>query len=114
MRLPCALHERAPLDAFDLAPLLPGCVAYGGRLEESSERRLELSPLAFDVECAIVELAPRVANEDVFIVRTEECEAAAAGVVRAITLRFSTFLEGVATFPRMLAEPRALARVGVA
>lgn len=48
------------------------------------------------------------------MVRTAECDAAAAGLVRAITLRFSTPRDGVATLPRIFAAPRALARVGVA
>jgi hypothetical protein len=64
---PCALQERAP--ELPVRPelyveverelLLPGCVAYGGRLEESSERRPALKAgEEFDMECAIVVLAP--------------------------------------------------------
>jgi hypothetical protein len=74
--LPCALQER-PLFAevereelyVEFSPREPGCVAYDGRLDCSSDCRLELSPLAFDVECATAEVAPRFANElEVFMV----------------------------------------------
>ena len=50
-------------------PLLPGSVAYGGRLAESSERRLALKLAdGFDMERAIVALAPWFAPCGVFIV----------------------------------------------
>ena len=74
---PCALQERVPelpvrpalYEDVERALLLPGCVAYGGRLAESSERRPALKPAeVFDIECAIVVLGPRFAAHDVFIV----------------------------------------------
>ncbi len=109
---PCALHERLE---FAVAPdRAPGCVAYGGRLEESSDWRLALKPLdVFDIECAIAVVPPR-AIEPLFIVRDGECDAAAAGVVRAITLRFATLEEGVATCLPIFAAPSELARAGEA
>jgi hypothetical protein len=48
----------------------------------------------------------------VFIVWTGVCEAPAAGVVRAITERFSTELGGRLTLPLALAAPSALCLVG--
>jgi hypothetical protein len=48
---PCALQERTEL----LAPVrAPGCVAYGGRLDESSDCRPLLKPLdvLLAIECA--------------------------------------------------------------
>jgi hypothetical protein len=75
---------------------------------------LALKPLdVFDMECAMVVVPPR-AIEPLFMVRAGECEAAAAGVPRAITLRFATLEEGVATCPPIFAAPSELARVGEA
>jgi hypothetical protein len=121
--LPCALQERPAFEFVERMELLaevpgraPGCVAYAGRPARRSEARLELSPLVgLDIACATAELAPRFAKElDVFIVCTAECDAAAAGVLRAVTLRFSTRADGVATWLPMFAVPRELARVGEA
>ena len=68
------------------------CPAEGGRLDESCDSRPLLNP------CVL--LPPRLAEkEPEFMVRTGMCEAAAAGVERATTLRFWTLLEGVATRP---------------
>jgi len=48
------------------------------------------------------------------MVWTGECAAAAAGVLRAMTLRFSTLEEGRDTLARMFEAPSELVRVGVA
>lgn len=61
-----------------------------------------------------MEVVPCDANADEFIVRAGECTAAAAGVLRAMTLRLSTPREGVATCVPIFAAPSELARVGVA
>jgi hypothetical protein len=47
-----------------------------------------------------------------FIARTGECEAPAAGAVRAMTARFCTALEGRATFEWKFALPSVLCCVG--
>lgn len=112
---PCALHERTELLDPPRPAFPPGCVAYGGRLAFSSDRRPALNPpFAFVIECATVELFARPPKLDPFIVRAARCEAAGDGVVRAITLRFSMPLDGVAILPRIFSAPSALARVGVA
>jgi len=52
-------------------------------------------------------LPPRLPEkEPEFMVRTGMCEAAAAGVERATTLRFCTLLEGVATRPWLFDAPK--------
>jgi len=77
------------------------CTADGGRLDESCDCRPLLNP------CVL--LPPRLAEkEPEFIVRTGMCEAAAAGVERATTLRFCTLEEGVATRPCEFDAPRKL------
>ena len=94
------------------------CAADGGRFDESCDCRVLFKP------CAV--LPPRLAfpagllapwfaeTEAEFMVRTGMCEAAAAGVDRATTLRFSTLAEGVATRPCVLDAPRKLECVGEA
>lgn len=51
---------------------------------------------------------------ELFIVWNAEWDAPAAGVLRAITLRFCTLEDGVATCPLMLCAPKELLRVGAA
>lgn len=114
------MAEAVRLELYvEVFPVLPDCEAYGGRLPASSDCRLVLIPfmarvgLVVATECATVVLLPRLAKLELFMVRYAECEAAAAGAVRATTLRFSMLRDGVATLC-MFAAPSALARVGVA
>ena len=109
--LPCALQERTELFGrlellnapFPLgrAALLfgtvlipgraPGCVANGGRLADSCDMRLALTPGCMFCEgraatmLLFAETGRKLAE---FIVRTGMCDAAGAGEVRATTLRF--------------------------
>ena len=120
--MPCAFQERVEpfgrlellneLLPFGCAVLLfivpgrpPGCVAYGGRFAESCDIRFWLIPCgAFcigrvELFIAVTLLCTAAPKEEGFMVRTGMCEAAAAGDVRAITLRFCTAVEGVFTRP---------------
>jgi hypothetical protein len=95
-----------------------GCAADGGRLDDGCDGRALLKL------CALFPprpkfpaglLPPWFADRDAeFIVRTGMCEAAAAGVERATTLRFCTPAEGVATRPRTFDAPKKLECVGEA
>jgi hypothetical protein len=122
VELPCALQERPEFPAVEREELIepsprapPGCVAYDGRLDRSSDSRLALKPLDVPIECATVDVPPRFPEKlDVFIVCTAECDAAAAGVLRAVTLLLSTREDGVATWLPKFAAPKELARVGEA
>jgi hypothetical protein len=86
------------------------CAADGGRFDDGCDGRALLKL------CALFPprpkfpaglLPPRFAEkEPEFIVRTGMCEAAAAGVDRATTLRFCTLVEGVATRPRAFDAPK--------
>lgn len=86
------------------------CPADGGRFVDCRDGRTLLKRCAlFPPRSKLPEglLLPRFAEKDPeFIVRTGMCEAAAAGVERATTLRFCTLFEGVATRPRMFEEPK--------
>src|SRR5260370_39961882 len=52
-------------------------------------------------------------SQRLLMVRTGTCEAACAGAVRAITARFWTAADGVATCDLMFAEPSELCCVGL-
>lgn len=92
------------------------CPAEGGRFGECCDGRTLLKP------CALLPprpkfpagpLPPRFAEKaPEFKVRTGMCEAAAAGVERATTLRFCTLEEGVATRPCEFEAPKKLERFG--
>jgi hypothetical protein len=110
--LPCAFQER-PLVPERFAPLndppafvRPAC-ADGGRFAFNCDMRLELM-LEFTLLRAFSDELVR-AGPALFI---EKCDEPAAGVVRAITLRFTTPFDGRATFERALAAPSALVREG--
>jgi len=117
--LPCAFQVRVgPFGRFELLneplpfgrPTLlfivvlerpPGCVAKGGRLTDNWDMRLELIFCgAFCCGRAMTRLlwAPGVSDRE-SIVRTGMCEAAAAGEVRAMTVRFCVAVEGMFTRP---------------
>lgn len=95
-----------------------GCAAEGGRLDDGGDGRALLKlcvlfPPRPKFPAGL--LPPRFADRDAeLIVRTGMCEAAAAGVDRATTLRFCTLAEGVATRPRMFDAPKKLECVGEA
>jgi hypothetical protein len=121
--LPCAFQDRFELpgraELFIVDPeRVPNCPAFGGRLAEIWDCRLALIPfgaLLEDIERAAVEEGARPAeNAPEFMVRAGECAAAAAGVLRAITLRFCTRAEGVAMRPFRFAAPNELVREGAA
>ena len=95
-------------------------LAEGGRLLDSSLCRADIEAELFDeVEFAAPLRAPNppalftppvlftrpAESERVSIVRTGRCEAAAPGVVRAITERLVTDAGGVATRPRVPVAP---------
>jgi len=101
--LPCAFQLRPLLPLLRAA--LPFCPE-GGRLAFSCDARFAL--MLELLRAPNVEF-PRDAPAPLFI---ETCEVPAAGVVRAMTLRFSTLLDGRATLPRAFAAPSALVRVG--
>jgi len=86
------------------------CPAEGGRFDDCCDGRTLLKRCALlppRAKLPLGPLPPRLAEKDPeFIVRTGMCEAAAAGVDRATTLRFCTLLEGVATRPRVLDPPK--------
>jgi hypothetical protein len=116
---PLALLLNEPLGRELLALLLIeplGCevcdcpAADGGRLDDSWDCRALLNPGAlfppwptFPAGLLLPWFAAKVAE---FIVRTGMCEAAAAGVDRATTLRFCTLVEGVATRPWVFDAPK--------
>ena len=112
VELPCAFHAREELfgraDEFtEPDGLEPCCMLEGGRLAESCDLRLPLNPGEVPPGRAVlaaVEL-PGLRVE-LFMVRAGRWEADAAGAVRAITLRFCTLAEGVATRPWELEAPR--------
>lgn len=88
-----------------------GCAAVGGRFDESCDCRalLMLCALPFPPRPKFpAGLLPPwfEETEPEFIVRTGMCEAAAAGVDRATTLRFCTLVEGVATLPCVFDAPK--------
>jgi hypothetical protein len=95
-----------------------GCVADGGRLDDGCDGRALLRLCALfppRPKFPVGLLPPWFADRDAeFIVRTGMCEAAAAGVDRATTLRFCTLAEGVATRPCMFDAPKKLECVGEA
>ena len=86
------------------------CPAEGGRFEDCCDgrtllKRCELFPPRSKFPAGL--LFPRLApKEPEFMVRTGMCEAAAAGVERATTLRFCTLFEGVATRPCAFDAPK--------
>ena len=95
-----------------------GWPADGGRLDESCDCR-ELLKVCVEFpprpKLPAGRFPPRFGEkEPEFMVRTGMCEAPAAGVERAITARFCTPSEGVATRPCMPEAPRKLACVGEA
>lgn len=112
VELPCACHVREEVferaDEFTEPEGLEPCgVAEGGRLEESCDWRLALNPGEAPPGRAVLLAVPLPGlRVELFMVRTGRCEADAAGAVRAITLRFCTPAEGVATRPWELAAPR--------
>jgi len=113
-REPLALLLNEP---FGREPCI--CETDGGRFDESCDCRALLNVWALlfppRPELAAGLLAPWFADIEVeFIVRTGMCEAAAAGVDRATTLRFCTLAEGVATRPRVFDAPKKLECVGEA
>ena len=130
------------LPAVPFMDRLPFGIAEGGRFWESSRcravipalpfpralpGRFSIAPLTLALPCtpelpicplALAEpLACGLPKRPAFIcppftARTGECEAPAAGVVRAMTERFCTALEGRATFEWKFALPSALCGVG--
>jgi hypothetical protein len=126
--LPCADQFLVPLLAgrfaealpfTDARPLTPA-LAEGGRLLDSSRCRADIeagllaeaevvAPLRAPIPVVLftrpVVFTRPAESERVSMVRTGMCEAAAPGVVRAITERLVTDAGGVATRPRALAAP---------
>ena len=122
--LPCASQLRPPV--VPLARLLFAPLTAAGLFCESWFCRADIAALFGAVE--LFDVAERLAvcvlvamlfvgrpdeSPVVVMVRTGVCEAAAPGVVRAITERFCTDAGGVATCALMLAAPNELCRVGV-
>jgi hypothetical protein len=112
VELPCAFQVREEAlergdELIEPGVLEPCCMAEGGRLEESCDWRLVPKPDEVPPDRPVPAAAelPRLRLE-LFIVRTGKWEADAAGAVRAITLRFCTLEEGVATRPWELEAPR--------
>ena len=101
--LPCALNPREE----DPAPPEVCGRAEGGRFAESCDER----PLLFKPAEELLRVpAEEELNERTDVVRA----AAAAGVVRATTLRFCTLADGRETFAPKCEAPRELALFGVA
>jgi len=84
--------------------------AEGGRFVESCDWRALFKPdivLFWWPKLPAVELPARFAAKlEEFMVRAGRCDAAAAGVERATTLRFCTACDGVETRPCILEAPR--------
>jgi hypothetical protein len=115
--LPCAFQLRPEADCREVLLLIAPfarefciCETDGGRFDESCDGRALLNPcpvFPLRPEFPAELLAPWLADiEPEFMVRTGMCEAAAAGVDRAITLRFCTLAEGFATLPCMFDAPK--------
>jgi hypothetical protein len=115
--LPCAFQLRPEADCREALLLIEPfgrefciCETEGGRFDESCDCRALLNvcvvfPPRPEFPAGL--LAPWLADiEPEFMVRTGMCEAAAAGVDRATTLRFCTLAEGVATLPCMFDAPK--------
>jgi len=92
---------RPPFMFMFVEPVRPGCEADGGRFACSSDTPREFIP-GFAIECAVIEVFG--VCDMAFIVRTPV--EPAAGVVRAITLRFCTLFVGRATLLCALAAPK--------
>lgn len=112
VELPCALQAREEVferaDEFTEADgLEPCCKAEGGRLEESCDWRLAPIPDGVPADRPVPAAGELPGlRVELFMVRTGKWDADAAGAVRAITLRFCTLAEGVATRPWELEAPR--------
>jgi len=119
VELPCAFQVRP--EAADREELLLkeplgraacNCPADGGRFAESCDCRAPLKVCALfapRLKFPAGLLPARFAEKPPeFMVRTGMCEAAAAGVERATTLRFCTLEDGVATRPCMFVAPMKL------